>query len=80
MTLIVYRFIRRVITIVGVLMPGLAVRWAIAATHPTEIGFDGMVRFLRQFDLGQGDYTIERRQWLDAVTLDEIFSDTPKDA
>ena len=44
------------------------------------LGFDGMIRFLRQFDLGQGDYTIERRQWLDAVTLDEIFSDVPKDA
>jgi hypothetical protein len=43
------------------------------------LGFDGMVRFLRQFDLGQGDYTIERHQWLDAVTLDDIFSDAPKD-
>ncbi len=39
------------------------------------LGFDGMIRFLRQFDLGQGDYTIERRQWLDAVTLDEIFAE-----
>jgi len=46
------------------------------------LGFDGMIRFLRQFDLGQGDYTTERRQWLDAVTLDEIFaeSDAGKDA
>ncbi len=46
------------------------------------LGFDGMIRFLRQFDLGQGDYTTERRQWLDAITLDEIFeeSDNVKDS
>jgi hypothetical protein len=38
------------------------------------LGFDGMIRFLRQFHLGQGNYTIERRQWLDEVTLDDIFT------
>ena len=40
------------------------------------LGFDGMIGFLRQFDLGQGDYTTERHQWLDAVTLDEIFDES----
>ena len=40
------------------------------------LGFDGMIRFLRQFDSGKGDYTKERHQWLDTVTLDEIFSDS----
>jgi hypothetical protein len=38
------------------------------------LGFDGMIRFLRQFDLGRGDYTTERQEWLDEVTLDEIFA------
>lgn len=38
------------------------------------LGFDGMIRFLRQFDLGQGDYTTERQEWLDKVSLDDIFA------
>ncbi|MCG9893036.1 MAG: hypothetical protein MH252_18435 [Thermosynechococcaceae cyanobacterium MS004] len=39
------------------------------------LGFDGMIRFLRQFEPGQGDYTTERRQWLDTVSLEDIFRD-----
>lgn len=29
-----------------------------------ELGPVGMVRFLQQFETGQGDYTAERHQWL----------------
>lgn len=39
-----------------------------------ELGFDGMVRFLQQFNLGEGDYTQERRQWLDELSIDDVFS------
>lgn len=35
------------------------------------LGFDGMVRFLRQFEPGRGDYTPERQQWLDAMSLED---------
>lgn len=35
----------------------------------------GMIRFLQQFDTGYGDYTKERHQWLDRVTLEEILAD-----
>jgi hypothetical protein len=38
------------------------------------LGFDGMVRFLRQFELGTGDYTRERHQWLDQFTVEDIFN------
>ncbi len=31
--------------------------------------------FIRQFDNGSGDYTQERHQWLDKVTLEEILAD-----
>jgi hypothetical protein len=31
----------------------------------TEFGPVGMVRFLRQFETGHGDYTAEKHQWLD---------------
>jgi len=38
------------------------------------LGFDGMIRFLRQFELGYGDYTKERHQWLDQFTVVDIFN------
>lgn len=39
------------------------------------LGVPGMIRFLQQFDTGYGDYTKERHQWLDQVTLEEILVD-----
>lgn len=33
-----------------------------------------MVRFIQSFDLGRGDYTKERSQWLYG-SVDEIFKD-----
>jgi hypothetical protein len=39
------------------------------------LGFDGMIRFLRQFEPGQGDYTAERQQRLQNVSLDDIFAE-----
>lgn len=38
------------------------------------LGFDGMIRFLRQFEPGAGDYTKERHQWLDQFTSEDIFT------
>lgn len=38
------------------------------------LGFDGMVRFLRQFETGSGDYTKERSQLLNKFTLEDICS------
>jgi hypothetical protein len=42
------------------------------------LGFDGMIRFLRQLEPGQGDYTTERRQWIDTVSLEDVFRDIEK--
>ena len=39
-----------------------------------NMGPIGMVRFVQSFDLGRGDYTKERSQWL-SESLDEIFKD-----
>ncbi|QYO62871.1 hypothetical protein [Leptolyngbya sp. 7M] len=39
------------------------------------LGFDGMIRFLRQFEPGQGDYTAERQQRLQKISLDDIFAE-----
>jgi len=38
------------------------------------LGFDGMIRFLRQFEMGSGDYTKDRHQWLDQFTVEDIFN------
>ncbi|MBD2314123.1 hypothetical protein H6G20_20850 [Desertifilum sp. FACHB-1129] len=39
------------------------------------LGFDGMVRFLSQFNTGQGNYTEERYQWLNNLRLEDVFSE-----
>ncbi|AIG98399.1 hypothetical protein AFULGI_00016400 [Archaeoglobus fulgidus DSM 8774] len=38
------------------------------------LGPIGMVRFIQSFDLGSGDYTKERLQWLDQ-SIDEIVDE-----
>ena len=39
-----------------------------------ELGYVGMVRFLHQFDAGSGDYTKERHQWQDGLTVADIMA------
>ncbi|MBW4541833.1 MAG: hypothetical protein KME43_22210 [Myxacorys chilensis ATA2-1-KO14] len=39
------------------------------------LGYVDTVRFLKQFDNGSGDYTQERQQWLDHLSLDDIWAD-----
>ena len=40
-----------------------------------ELGATGMVRFLQQFEMGSGDYTAERSQWLPVdVDVDTIVN------
>ena len=39
-----------------------------------ELGPVGYVRFMQQFDRGNGDYTAEREKWLDAVSSDQLKS------
>jgi hypothetical protein len=39
------------------------------------LGYADAVQFIKQFDPGKGDYTKERYQWLDALTLDDIWAD-----
>jgi hypothetical protein len=40
-----------------------------------EMGVVDTLRFLSQFRTGAGDYTKERGQWLDDLSLDEIVSE-----
>lgn len=41
-----------------------------------ELGPVGMVRFLQQYDLGEGDYTKERKKLLESYSgVDEIIEE-----
>ncbi|MFZ5879174.1 MAG: hypothetical protein ACOY0R_07380 [Chloroflexota bacterium] len=37
-----------------------------------ELGVIGMIRFMQQFEMGQGDYSNDRHQWLDQYSVDDI--------
>jgi len=38
-----------------------------------ELGVYGVARFLRVYKVGVGDYTRDRGQWLDGLTVDDIL-------
>ena len=38
-----------------------------------ELGTVGMTYFIRQFNTGQGDYTAERDQLLEGITLNDVI-------
>ncbi|MEJ5311975.1 MAG: hypothetical protein WHX52_19595 [Anaerolineae bacterium] len=40
-----------------------------------ELGTVNFIRFLQQFETGSGDYTLERHQWLDQYTLDDLVQE-----
>ena len=39
-----------------------------------ELGVVGMTRFLQMFETGYGDYTEDRHEWQDQMTLEEIYA------
>ena len=39
-----------------------------------EMGAVGMIRFLKKFKKGKGDYTKERHQWLENLTIDDVIN------
>ena len=40
-----------------------------------ELGPVGMVRFLQQYETGQGHYTLERDQWLGKQKNDDLLEE-----
>ncbi len=43
-----------------------------------EIGIANTIRFINQFTMGYGDYTQEREQIFEDMTLDEILNEIKK--
>lgn len=37
-----------------------------------ELGYAGAARFLLRFESGSGDYTKDRHQWLDQLTMNDF--------
>jgi len=48
------------------------IRAAGLAALSRELGLVGMIRFMQQFEIGQGDYSVDRHKWLDKYTVDDI--------
>jgi hypothetical protein len=43
-----------------------------------DLGPDGMIRFLQQFETGWGDYTKERHKWLKETNVETLAEKTVK--
>jgi len=39
------------------------------------LGPVGLVRFLQQFELGSGDYTRDREEWLKGLTVSDVVKE-----
>ncbi len=39
-----------------------------------EMGIVGMIRFLRFYNKGKGDYTAERHEWQDKMSVEEVYA------
>jgi hypothetical protein len=48
------------------------IRVAGMAALSRELGVVGMIRFMQQFEMGQGDYSKDRHQWLDQYSVADI--------
>jgi hypothetical protein len=51
------------------------IRRAGLAALERELGQVDTVRFLQQFEKGEGDYTEDHHQWLDGVSMDDLLRD-----
>ncbi len=48
------------------------IRAAGLAALSRELGVVGMIRFMQQFEMGQGDYSKDRHKWLDQYSVEDI--------
>jgi hypothetical protein len=48
-------------------------RHALGILH-RELGVYGLARFLRVYRAGAGDYTRDRHQWLDGLSVEDVIA------
>lgn len=39
-----------------------------------ELGQAGMLKFMKQFSNGSGNYAVERHDWVDSMNMDELMT------
>jgi len=39
-----------------------------------ELGVVGATQFLQQYDLGSGDYAVERHEWQDKLSVEDVVA------
>ena len=61
------------------MMTPVQIHQAGLAVLARELGPVGLIRFLQQYELGSGDYTRDRHQWLDRLTLEEVIQLTQEE-
>ena len=44
-----------------------------------ELGVTDMIRFLQIFEKGEGNYTKDRKEWLEELSIDEIVEEIKKE-
>mgnify|MGYP006909078607 CR=1 FL=1 len=55
------------------MMTPVQIHQAGLAVLARELGPVGLIRFLQQYELGNGDYTKDRHQWLDHLSLEDVI-------
>jgi hypothetical protein len=45
-----------------------------------RLGRADMLRFLQQFETGSGDYSRQRREWVDKLTIEDIEREASSEA
>jgi len=43
-----------------------------------ELGVTDMIRFLQIFEKGEGNYTKDRKEWLEELSIDDIIEEIKK--
>lgn len=43
-----------------------------------ELGPVATIRFLQQYETGKGDYSTERHEWIDKVTIEDIAEEAKR--
>lgn len=39
-----------------------------------ELGLAGMLKFMKQFSNGSGNYVVERHEWVDSMSMDDLMT------
>ena len=65
-------------SVVGKLLTLPEIRPEGLRVHLERLGPAGTIQFLQQYEPGRGDYTKQRHEWLDGLSVDQIVGDVER--